>query len=428
MSLFARRLALVLVACSGAAPAFAQSASCTATGQNQFVHDRLFEYYYWDKQLPATSPTQFDSPEAYLEAVRYRPLDEHFSFITGKAADQAFYSDSQFVGLGLSSSLVAAGELRVLQVFAGSPAAELGLERGDRILAIDGRSVAELEAAGLLGSAFGASEIGVTVEIRFRHTDGREAQGQATKRLVTIPTVSDTRVYDLGGRRVGYLLFRNFVRPSSEALVAAFAQFKAEGVQELVLDLRYNGGGLVSVAQVLGGLLGGTRTQGQVFARFVHNDRQVALNRDLYFEDSAQALELERVIVITTRSSASASELVINGLRPYLKVVVVGDATYGKPVGQYGFEFCEKVLYPVSFSLKNVRGEGDFFGGIPADCSAPDDYEHAFGDPAEASFAEALHVVRSGACSGKSAGSARLQSRPIERERKDGWQTLLNAH
>ena len=96
--------------------------------------------------------------------------------------------------------------------------------------------------------------------------------------------------------------------------------------------------------------------------------------------------------MITTRSSASASELIINSLRPYMPVTVIGDTTYGKPVGQYGFNFCDKVLVPVAFSLKNVNNEGDFFDGIAADCTASDDITHQLGDPAEASYAEALTV------------------------------------
>ncbi len=97
-------------------------------------------------------------------------------------------------------------------------------------------------------------------------------------------------------------------------------------------------------------------------------------------------------MVITTRGSASASEAIVNGLRPYMDVKVVGDTTYGKPVGQYGFDFCEKVLYPVAFLVTNARGEADYFGGIPADCAAADDVDHALADPREASLAEALYV------------------------------------
>ena len=135
-------------------------------------------------------------------------------------------------------------------------------------------------------------------------------------------------------------------------------------------------------------------------------------------------------MVITTRGSASASEAIINGLRPYMDVKVVGDTTYGKPVGQYGFDFCEKVLYPVAFLVTNARGEADYFDGIPADCAAADDVDHALADPREASLAEALYVVRNGRCSGTAAAQAEVQARFRERVREippDGWRQTLNA-
>ena len=121
--------------------------------------------------------------------------------------------------------------------------------------------------------------------------------------------------------------------------------------------------------------------------------------------------------MIATRGSASASEAIINGLRPYMDVKVVGDTTYGKPVGQYGFDFCEKVLYPVAFLVTNARGEADYFNGIPADCAAADDVDHALASPQEASLAEALYVVRNGRCSGTAAAQAEVQARFRERVR-----------
>jgi carboxyl-terminal processing protease len=167
-----------------------------------------------------------------------------------------------------------------------------------------------------------------------------------------------------------------------------------------------------------------------VFANYTHNDRNTHRDQTLRFVSPANTLALSRLVVITTQASASASELVINGLRPFLPVFVVGDRTYGKPVGQYGFTMCSKVLYPVSFSTRNANGEGDYFGGIQPTCRAADDIEHQFGDPQEASLREALTVIRTGACSAAAAAGARtlaarppvLASRPV-----DGWRTLVNA-
>jgi carboxyl-terminal processing protease len=167
-----------------------------------------------------------------------------------------------------------------------------------------------------------------------------------------------------------------------------------------------------------------------VLLNWIHNDKVgPALNKVTRFADAPeQALGLERVAVITTRSSASASELIINSLRPYMNVAVIGDTTYGKPVGQYGFTFCDKVLAAVSFSLKNANQEGDFFDGIAPTCAAADDTSHALGDPAEGSYAEALTWLRTGACSPRAEGEAKaMRARVHVMPRQTGWAALVNA-
>src|SRR5262245_4293482 len=195
-------VALLLVVCSALAPSWAEAQSgprnCTRTGQNLFVRDVLDEYYYWYRELPAVNPANFASPEAYLEAVRYRPLDSTFSYITDRAANEAFYGESKFVGLGISTQ-VGGQEMRILQVFRDSPASEAGLGRGDRVLEINGRSVADLIASDEIGGAFGASEPGVTASVLFRTRGGEERRATMTKRVVTIPTVSLTRTFRVDG-------------------------------------------------------------------------------------------------------------------------------------------------------------------------------------------------------------------------------------
>lgn len=430
MRLVAVALLFAVVLLGGAVDARAQNgpASCSVSGQNLYVRDVLRDLYLWNEFLPDVNPTGYRSPEAYLEAVRYRPLDERFSYITSAAASDAFYSDSQFVGYGFSTS-VQGQELRVLQVFPDSPALEAGLARGDSILEIDGRSVTALIDSGAIGSAFGPSEIGVSSEIVFRSLSGAERRERLTKRPVTIPTVSLTRAYEVDGQRVGYLFFRNFVRPSVAALTEAFATLQDMGVTELVLDLRYNGGGLVDVAAHLASLIGGAVTAGQPFATFAHNDRNAYRNETLRFLDpESPAPALSRLVVITSRSSASASELVINGLRPFMPVILIGDATYGKPVGQYLIEFCSKVLAPVSFSLTNANGEADYFEGFAPTCVAGDGIDRELGDPGEASLAEALYYISHDACSTppESARTKRVARGPDLRA--IGWQSLVNAH
>jgi C-terminal peptidase prc len=410
-----------------------ESEDCSTVGQVEFVRDTLREMYLWYRDLPDPPVSSFASPEAYLEAVRDKARDESYSYIANRAESEAFFSESQFIGVGVSYRQTGASELRVTQVFPGSPAAEAGLERGDYLLAVNGAAVATLLANGGLDAAFGPSTAGVVVPLAWRTPEGVELSARLTKRAVTIPTVSDTRVFEVNRvGRVGYLHFRNFVQPSTAALNAAFAELSEADVDELVLDLRYNGGGLISVAQHLGGLIGGERTRNQVFVEFFHNDKQTSRNQTLRFPAPANALGVSRLVVIATRASASASESVVNSLRPFIPVTLVGDRTYGKPVGQYGFDFCDKTLFPVAFQVRNARGEAEYFDGIPADCAAADDLDHELGESREASIAEALRYLQTGTCSSAAATAARALA---EREAligrglpRDGWRQLLNAH
>jgi hypothetical protein len=279
-----------------AAPAAAQSGprNCSVTSQNLYVRAVLDQYYLWYQDLPELNPANFANPEAYLEAVRYRPRDSSFSYITSRAANEAFYGDSQFVGMGISTQ-TGTNELRVLQVFADSPASEAGLARGDHITEINGRSVQDLVASGDISTAFGENEPGVTVSMVVRAREGEPRQVSITKRVTTIPTVSLTRTFRVDGRTVGYVFFRNFVQPSYAALDEAFAALKEAGATELVIDVRYNGGGLVDVATHLGGLVGGPVTDGRVFGEFRHNDRNTRLNETLRFGNPPQTLTLQRL-------------------------------------------------------------------------------------------------------------------------------------
>ncbi|MGE0393241.1 MAG: S41 family peptidase [Vicinamibacterales bacterium] len=406
-----------------AAPARAQAA-CPVAAQNLFVRNVMTDLYLWSESVPDVDPTAFSSPDAYLAAIRYLPLDSHYSYIESRAVSEAFYSDSQFIGFGFSSSLEAAA-IRVAQVFPGSPAEDAGLLRGDRIVAVDGRGIAELIAAGLIGGVFGPATEGVARELTFTRGTARQS-ARLVKRVVTIPTVSHTRVFQVGSRTVGYLFFRNFVEPSFAALDEAFASLKAQGVNELILDLRYNGGGMVTVAQYLAGLIGGARTAGQVLGTYAHNARNTFRNSEIRMDTHANALGLDRLIVIASGSSASASELVVNGLRPFMPVAIIGDRTYGKPVGQYAIPFCDKILAPVSFSIRNANDEGDYYDGLPATCPAADDLDHQLGDAAEASLAEALNYVATGACTTPPSASP-LSRRARARPAATGLQLLIQA-
>ena len=428
-----RKLLVSVLALAALSPR-AQGQDCSTLGQNQTVHQTLKDWYYWYRNLPAVDSGTFANPEALLDAVRYRPIDNTFSYISSASSSQAFYGDSQYLGFGFSMKFTVGYELRVTDVFPGSPAAELGFDRGSEILTLNGKSVQKTYEDGEWGTIWGGEEPGYAVDITFKNASGETKSGRFAKRVVTIPTVPLVSLLDTGGKKTGYIVFKNFVEPSYAALDAAFAQLRDASATELVLDLRYNGGGLIAVAQHLAGLIGGDRTSGEIFAQYVHNDKRSSQNNAIRFPRPAGAFPLSRLIVITTKSSASASELIINALKPFIPVVVVGENSYGKPVGQYGFRVCDKMLWPVSFSVQNARGQGDYYDGFVPDCRAADDINYPLGDVREASLASALTYVSTGACPASSAATAAqagraepLNGRP-QPHRESGWQALRVAY
>ncbi|MGH8495117.1 MAG: S41 family peptidase [Gammaproteobacteria bacterium] len=404
-------------------------AACSPVGQKQTVLEVMQDIYLYNEQMPDVDPNDFPTPEALLEALIVNPPDR-FSSIGSAAAEEMFFGAGQFIGFGVTTALLSNDDLRIAEVFEGSPADGAGLERGYRILTIDGRTIAEIVAAEGVSAAFGADEVGLQVDLDVADRQGAESSVTVTKAVVTIPPVSAVTVFDVAGEPVGYLLFRTFVEPSFAALDAAFAQFADAGVRDLIVDVRYNGGGLIAVADFLGNLLGGLDANGQVFSMTVFNANNAFRNTTTLFMNETHSLSLDRLIFITTEGTASASEIVINSMMPYVETFLVGADTFGKPVGSLGFSFCEKIIRPISFETVDSTGEGGYFDGLPATCAAEDDLAFVLGDPAEGSLAEALFVAENGACSAVSeVAREKLAGRrePPDKTR-DIWQLLINAH
>ncbi|MHB8424995.1 MAG: S41 family peptidase [Gammaproteobacteria bacterium] len=424
---------LLLSACGGSGSSTPATATgnCSVAGQNAQILGIMQSWYYWYQYLPGSiNPAAYSNTTDFLDALLYQPLDR-FSFITTQAANTAFYSAGQYVGIGISEEVVNGNQLQLTQVYPASPAANAGMARGDFILSINGTAVATLIADGQLATAFGPAQPGVQVSLQFQPPGGSARTVTLTKTVVTQPNVSLVQTFNAGGRTVGYFLFQNFITPSFDELNQAFAQLQSAGANELIIDERYNGGGLLSVAQYLGPLIVGNGDAGQVFAKLNYNNQHTDQDQTLAFDNVSNALNLNRVVIITTNATASASELLINALKPYIDVVTVGSTTFGKPVGENGFDFCSNVLYPMTFDMTNAAGYGGYFNGLAPTCPAVDDLNQPLGSSNETSLATALYYIANGNCGPMAGAAARrlaqaaaLQSWP----RRYGWQNLINAY
>ncbi len=210
--------------------------------------------------------------------------------------------------------------------------------------------------------------------------------------------------------------FRTFISTAEPRFGSVFSDFAAAGVTDVIIDMRYNGGGLVRTAELLGDYLGSVANPGAIFSRTEFNaDRAPSNNSIDLFANPAisNGLNTSRFIVIASSSTASASELVTNSLIPYADVWIVGENTFGKPVGQVGIEFCEKILRPTSFRTTNALGDGDYFDGLPVDCPAADDLDIPVGDANDPNVVAALSVSTTGACPAPAA-SGRAQEVRVE--------------
>jgi carboxyl-terminal processing protease len=427
--------ALMAVACSsGDDEAVAE---CSIEGQKQFVLDSMRAWYFWNDRLPAQVDTsQFAMPEDLLAFLTTfspdltpddgvdNPVDR-FSFINTAAADQAFFGEGKFEGFGFSSRFVAGNDLRLTRVFEDSPAFRAGLRRGQRIVALNGRSIAEIQAAEGVNAVFDLSPLDFAMRPVGGNADGSDDFSRTIIRdIVTIDPVPKARVItDPNGLRppVGYMELATFISTADAKMDAVFADFLQQGVKDVILDLRYNGGGLVSTAELLADFLGGDIAQNLVYSRTVFNElRAPANNTTEFFDRRGSSIDLFRLVVIASGSTASASELVINGMDPFAAngagVWIVGADTFGKPVGQVGLEFCEKILRPTAFQTLNALDFGDYFFGLPVDCAAPDDLDVPVGADNDPNIEAALSYLDTGGCPAASVPGARFKPEAAQQQ------------
>lgn len=397
-------IAALLQACGGggggsAPPSFGGGDACSIASQRQAVQDFMTSQYFWYAQL-RTPDANASSMDAFFQSMLDLPTDR-FSFTESTAAYQQMFDEGTFTGYGYSYVVTDAATLtlRVRTVEPQGPAYAAGLRRGDTILAVDGHSPGEI----LAGAAGPVDTEGVPRTVTVQGADGNPKDLQMVSATFPMTPVRDVALLDAtrNGQpvKVGYLDYTQFVAYSLDALTSTVASFALQGASELVLDLRYNGGGDVATSRDLASLIAGARLAGQVFASLRFNDKNQAKNRDYPFQAPARSIpNLTRVIVIASGSTASASELVINGLRPFMDVVLVGETTYGKPYGFEPFDNCGTTYNAVNFEAVNSQGAGGYTSGFAPICPVADDLDHALGDPNEARLHAALAYIATGQC------------------------------
>lgn len=361
------------------------------------------DIYLWNDQIPANFNAQaFDGPVEILQAIRQysnepgfsEPVD-HYSF----AMEQDEWdnlSNGIISDFGLSAFFLTDTDLRVRMVEENSPAGQAGIKRGWKFLRVAGSTdinanntdflVKNIYESGTTSFTFERPD-GTTVDITLNSATYQEG-----------PIVLDS-IYSAGGKKAGYLVFNSFLGDTTQVLNElgqVFDRFVAENVTDVIVDLRYNGGGYVSLSEALANYLIKPSANGNIMMTQQYNENYSDLNDVSVFRKRG-SLNVSNIYFIVTESTASASELLINNLKPFMNVKVVGpEATFGKPVGFFPIPLGRWYIFPVSFRSTNGVGAGDYFDGIPVDRQVEDGLDKDWGDVNESALASVLQHIATG--------------------------------
>ena len=400
-----------------------------------WVRSWIDETYLWYREVPATyQPQSFATPISYFNVLKTtamtasgKPKDQfHFTLPT---AEWEAAQNGIELGYGMLLAVTRTTPPRkavITIIEPGSPAALAGLQRGDELQTIDGvdfvhasdTASVTIINAGLFPKAQGTHTLGLS-------RNGAPMSVSLTAVDVSTSAVQNERIIDTPTGKVGYLTFNTHNNVAERQLVETMRRFQAAGISDLVLDVRYNGGGYLDVASELAYMIAGPQvTAGKTFEQVLFNDK-TRPQAPVPFHAQSQgfpapnplakgaplpSLGLRRVTLLTTGNTCSASEAIINGLRGVdVEVNLIGGTTCGKPYGFYPAPNCGTTYFAVQFQGVNAKGFGDFADGMAPTCDVTDDYQHQLGDPSEGMLAAALRYRSSGSCT-PATGATRLLS------------------
>ena len=341
------------------------------------------EYLWYDEVDSNVDYSAFDTPQALIDGLKVEQDKWSFSITEQEYEDMANQKTAGF-GFGYSN------DFTVFIVRIGAPA-YTKLLRGDKIIEVNNEAATNENIA--------QASKNLNVETTFKVLrNGVEEDVVITPKEYTYKVTMGKIIDD----HIGYLRYDSFTGTSVAEFEAEFTKFKTADVTDLIVDLRYNGGGSVDVASALLDNINNQHPgERQVYLDWNANYKNK--NSTYYFSDEVEAndLNMTRVIFLVTKDSASASELVISALKPYLgdaNVVTIGDTTHGKPVGMSGKAYGSDYYFLIDFYVRNNLGETTSLDGISATCTAEDDLTHLMGDPDETMLKTALYYIETESC------------------------------
>jgi carboxyl-terminal processing protease len=361
------------------------------------------EAYLWHTQIPSSfNPRGYGDPNEIMTAIRAYSKESGFVSAVDrwsfgmKQAEWDDVSSGVAKDFGLSVFFLEEGDLRVKLVEGNSPAGLAGIERGWQVMKLNGNSNITTGNADFIIERVFLSD---ATDFTFKKPDGSTVD--ITLNAATYqedPIYLDT-IYTVNGSKVGYLVFNSFLGDTTEVynkFANIFGRFSQQNVDDVIIDLRYNGGGYVSVQEKLANYLANNAANGDIMMNQEFNSILSVFNNTTSYSKIG-SLNLDRMFFIVSNSTASASELLINNLRPYMDVKVVGpQPSYGKPVGYFPIPVGDWYVFPVSFRTTNKNREGSYFNGIQTDKEVADGLNKNWGDKDEASLASILKYIGTG--------------------------------
>ncbi|AGA78764.1 S41 family peptidase [Echinicola vietnamensis] len=371
------------------------------------IYASMAEWYYWNDKMPAR--VDFDAYRNYedlLDALTFSELDRWSYLTTPDAFDKAF--TGQNIGHGFGWGLAEDRDLYLTFVYNDAPAGKDGWKRGWKVIQVNGKPVAEYKTNTGYDFQLGPAESGTSNSFTFELPNGTTTTRTIVKAAYQSNSILHQSIIDVNGKKTGYLVYNSFkatagLKPTqSQEVEEAFNALEEANISELIIDLRYNGGGSVRVAEQLMNRIVPPAADGTIMYTNQHNHNKTDMDKSVHFSKKGN-ISLDRVIFITARGSASASELTINCLMPYMEVKLVGQSTYGKPVGAFPLSDFNKnlkernvELVPITFSTANANGTAEYFDGFPVDYEAIDGVSYDWGNINEPRLAAALHYIEKG--------------------------------
>lgn len=410
--------------------------------ENHWLRSWSNNTYLWYSEINDQNPASFSSTDEYFDVLKTEELTnsgnprDRFHFTFDSEDWLQLTQAGQSAGYGAEWAVIASSPPRQILIAYTEPntpatEANVNLQRGAEIITIDGAAVVDSSDTDTLNAGLSPAEVGESHTFVIRDLGATETREiTMTSAIITSPPVLNTSTIQTSSGNVGYILFNSHVATAEQALVNAINQLSSDNVNELVLDLRYNGGGLLAISSQLAYMIAGSNTTtDKIFDNIIFNDKHTVTNpvtgqtltptpfynQTLGFSiDEGQALpslNLDRVFILSTGGTCSASEAIINGLRGVnVEVVLIGSTTCGKPYGFYAADNCGTTYFTIQFKGENELGFGDYTDGfspintagtvgttVPG-CSVADDYNHQLGDEQEDLLATALAYRDTGIC------------------------------